>query len=52
MNRYTGRRYADDPAVLAFELVNEPDYPDGFGDTQIADYANALLDGIRRSGTR
>ena len=51
-NRYTGRRYADDPAVLCFELVNEPAYPDGTTGEQIAAYANALLAGIRRSGTR
>ena len=52
VNRFTGRRYADDPAVLCFELINEPSYPDGFTPEQIAGYANALLDGIRRSGTR
>ena len=51
-NRYTGRRYADNPAVLCFELVNEPAYPDGTTGEQIATYANALLAGIRRSGTR
>ena len=51
-NRYTGRRYADDPAVLCFELVNEPAYPDGTTGERIAAYANALLAGIRRSGTR
>lgn len=52
INRYTGHRYADDPAVLAFELINEPDYQEGSTATQIADYANALLDAIRRSSTR
>ena len=52
VNRYTGRRYADDPAVLCFELVNEPAYPKGTTGEQIAAYANALLAGIRRSGTR
>ena len=51
VNRYTGRRYADDPAVLSFELINEPKYPKGFTSEQIADYANALLDGLRASGT-
>ena len=51
VNRYTGRRYADDPAVLAFELINEPDYPPDFTAAQIASYANALLDGLRHSGT-
>ena len=50
-NRYTGRRYADDPAVLAFELINEPAYTNGTTDAEIAAFANALLDGIRRSGT-
>ena len=52
MNRYTGRRYADDPCVLCFELINEPDYPDGTTGEQIAEYANTLLAGIRASGTK
>ena len=51
VNRYTGRRYADDPCVLCFELINEPGYPDGTTGEQIAEYANTLLDGIRKSGT-
>ncbi len=51
VNRYTGRRYADDPCVLCFELINEPGYPDGTTGEQIAEYANTLLAGIRRSGT-
>ena len=51
VNRYTGRRYADDPCVLCFELINEPGYPDGTTGEQIAEYANTLLDGIRASGT-
>lgn len=52
VNRYTGRRYADDPAVLCFELVNEPAYTNGTPPEAVAAYANALLDGIRRSGTK
>ncbi|MCQ2390211.1 MAG: glycoside hydrolase family 5 protein [Kiritimatiellae bacterium] len=51
VNRFTGLRYADDPAVLCFELINEPAYPEGYTGEQIAAYANALLEGIRRSGT-
>ncbi len=52
VNRYTGRRYADDPCVLCFELINEPAYPDGTTGEQIAEYANTLLSGIRASGTK
>ena len=52
VNRYTGRRYADDPCVLCFELINEPGYPDGMTDAEIAEYANTLLEGIRQSGTK
>ncbi len=51
-NRYTGRRYADDPAILCFELINEPAYTNNAPATEIAEFANMLLDGIRRSGTR
>ena len=51
VNRYTGRRYADDPAVLCFELINEPAYPKGTTGEQIAAFANTLLAGIRKSGT-
>lgn len=51
VNRYTGRRYADDPAVLCFELINEPAYTNGTPNVAVAEFANTLLDGIRKSGT-
>jgi hypothetical protein len=51
VNRFTGRRYADDPAVIAFECINEPLYPKGTPDATVTDYINALADGLRASGT-
>lgn len=51
VNRYTGRRYGDDPAVLCFELINEPNYRDGTADDQVVRYVNTLAAGIRASGT-
>lgn len=52
VNRYTGHRYADDPAVLCFELINEPAYTNHTPSSVVAEFANTLLDGIRRSGTK
>ena len=51
VNAVTGRRYADDPAILAFECINEPLYPKGHPDADVTDYVNALVDGLRASGT-
>ena len=51
VNRYTGKRYADDPAVLAFECINEPLYPKGTPDSLVTEYINALADALRASGT-
>ena len=51
VNRYTGRRYADDPAVLAFECINEPLYPRDHPDSEVTAYIDALVDGLRASGT-
>ncbi|MCC7495210.1 MAG: cellulase family glycosylhydrolase [Fimbriimonadaceae bacterium] len=51
-NRETGRTYADDPAVLAFETINEPIYPPGTTDEQVVAYVNALVDAIRGTGCR
>ena len=51
VNRYTGRRYADDPAVLAFECINEPLYPKDHPDAEVTAYIDALVDGLRASGT-
>ncbi len=50
-NPVTGHRYADDPAILCFELINEPLYPAKHSDAEITDYVNALADGLRASGT-
>ena len=52
VNRYTGRRYADDPAVLAFECINEPLYPKDTPDSLVTEYINTLTDALRASGTR
>ena len=50
-NRYTGRTYAEDPAIPVFELINEPLYPKDMTDSQVTSYINALADGLRASGT-
>ncbi len=52
VNRFTGRRYGDDPAVLAFECINEPLYPPGTPDSTVTDYINTLADALRAGGTR
>ncbi len=51
-NRYTQRSYADDPAVLAFEMINEPIYPAGTTDEQVTAYIDALADAVRATGCR
>lgn len=51
VNRFTGKRYADDPAILCFELINEPLYPRGHPDREVTAYVNALAAGLRASGT-
>ena len=51
VNRFTGRRYADDPAILCFELINEPLYPRDHHDGDVTDYVNALAAGLRAAGT-
>ena len=52
VNRFTGKRYADDPAVLSFECINEPLYPDDTPDEVVTRYINVLADALRASGTR
>ncbi|MDD4102190.1 MAG: cellulase family glycosylhydrolase [Kiritimatiellae bacterium] len=51
VNRFTGRRYADDPCVLAFECINEPLYPKNTPDKLVSDYINTLVAALRASGT-
>ena len=50
-NRYTAQRYADDPAVLAFECINEPQYPKDTPDSLVTEYINTLADALRAGGT-
>ncbi len=51
VNRFTGKRYADDPAVLAFECINEPLYPKDTPDALVTAYIDTLADALRASGT-
>jgi len=51
VNRFTGKRYADDPAILAFECINEPLYPKNTPDGVVTEYINALADALRAGGT-
>ena len=49
-NRYTGLAYGSDPAVAAFECVNEPLYPGGWPQTNVTAYIDVLVDALRRGG--
>lgn len=46
-NRYTGRTYGDDPAVLFFECINEPLYGKDMTDADVTEYADTLAAAIR-----
>ncbi|MCX6901279.1 MAG: cellulase family glycosylhydrolase [Verrucomicrobia bacterium] len=52
VNRFTGLAYKDDPAIICFELINEPLYPQGTTDAQVTDYINVLADAVRGTGCR
>ena len=49
-NRFTGQTYRDDPAVIAFEVINEPLYPPNTTDAQVTEYIDALVDAVRSAG--
>ncbi len=49
-NRYTGESYGSDPAVAAFECVNEPMYPDNWPQTNVTAYIDVLVAALRRGG--
>lgn len=51
-NRYNGKRYADDPAIPVFELINEPLYEKDFPLEEKVAFINTLYDGLRKSGTK
>lgn len=51
-NRETGHTYAEDPAVLCFELINEPLYPPDLSDADVTEYINALASAVRETGCR
>ena len=51
-NRFTGLSYREDPAVVAFELINEPLYPPDTPDSVVTEYINTLSDALRQAGNR
>lgn len=50
-NRYRKVSYAADPAILAFESINEPLYPAGTGMAAVSDYINMHVAAFRAAGT-
>jgi len=51
VNPYTGSRYKDEPAILAFEPINEP-WSQSASVEQVRDYIEALAAAIRETGCR
>ena len=51
VNRYRGVSYAKDPAILAFEAINEPLYPAGMSQADIAEYVDMYVSAFRKAGT-
>lgn len=49
-NRYTGLPYGKDPAIVAFECINEPLYPEGWPQTNVTAYIDTLVDALRVGG--
>lgn len=48
VNRYTGLAYADDPAIIALEINNEPCHTGSA--SQVRDYINQMVMSARQSG--
>ncbi len=51
-NRYTGFTFAEDRAIVAIELINEPLYPPGTTDAQVTAYIDDLARAVRATGSR
>ena len=51
LNPFTGKTYAEDPAIIGFELVNEPLYPKDWPDEEVTAYVDTLAEALRASGT-
>ena len=51
-NRYTGLTFAEDRAVVAIELINEPQYSPGTTDAQVTAYIDELAGAVRATGSR
>jgi len=49
-NRYTGLAYGQDAAIVALELINEPQYPPDISDAKVTEYINALAGHVRATG--
>jgi len=50
-NRYNGVTYAREPSILAFEAINEPQYPAGMASADITAYIDMLVAAFRAAGT-
>ena len=50
VNPFTGKSYADDPAIIAMEINNEPCH--STSQAQVTDYVNSMASTLRRSGWR
>ncbi|MBI2299538.1 MAG: hypothetical protein HYU66_11455, partial [Armatimonadetes bacterium] len=51
-NPETEQAYGEDPAILCFELINEPIYPPNITDDQVVQYVDALAVAVRETGCR
>ena len=51
-NPYTGLTYAEDPAVIAIELINELLYSPETTDDDIVGYVNEMYDAVRSTGAQ